>query len=332
MDRGMVGPPRPSKRGWCFTSHEVLPAAHPRAAANATHLERFVKFLLWSRGGWRLFVDGPPTLVAELAAHYRDTATGRFDASLVASRCSTIRSRSCTRATCRRSAPRRDRSDATSRAAASASTSAAAIARWRRSSTAAWSSARRRCGTRTTSRSAVPLRRHHGFAGEGRRAPPRVDAIGGSAAGVYVNNRVKAGSLFPRRAEEPVRCAREGPVPRGAPRLGRRAVRGGERRRGDRARRLDVARGQRHSRHRARHEHRRRLRHARRQHHLVARRARVRADRLSPWRRDRRVVGRLRRRLAVFLAAVRRPADARGRHRLARRHGAARAAETRCSP
>ena len=61
----------------------VLPAAHARAAANATHLERFVKFLLWSRGGWRLFVDGPPTLVAELAAHYRDTATGRFDASLV---------------------------------------------------------------------------------------------------------------------------------------------------------------------------------------------------------------------------------------------------------
>ena len=25
----------------------VLPATHPRAAANGTHLERFVKFLLW---------------------------------------------------------------------------------------------------------------------------------------------------------------------------------------------------------------------------------------------------------------------------------------------
>jgi len=50
----------------------VLPAAHARAAANATHLERFVKFLLWSRGGWRLFVDGPPTLVAELAGYGAD--------------------------------------------------------------------------------------------------------------------------------------------------------------------------------------------------------------------------------------------------------------------
>ena len=72
-------------------------------------------------------------LVAALAAHYRDTATGRFDSSLVASRCSTIRSRSCTRANCRpQSAPRRDRSDAISRAAASASTLAAVIERWRR--------------------------------------------------------------------------------------------------------------------------------------------------------------------------------------------------------
>ena len=42
------------------------------------------------RGGWRLFIDGPPTLVARLAAHYRDTATGRFDASSCASRCSII--------------------------------------------------------------------------------------------------------------------------------------------------------------------------------------------------------------------------------------------------
>ena len=49
---------------------------------------------------------------------------------------------------------------------------------------------------------------------------PRVDAIGGSAAGVYVNNRVKAGSLFRGVPKQPVRCAGEEPVPRGAPSLG----------------------------------------------------------------------------------------------------------------
>ena len=64
----------------------VLPASHPHAAANSRYLERFVKFLLWSRGGWRIHVAGPAPLVAGLAAHYRDTATGRFDAHLVGER------------------------------------------------------------------------------------------------------------------------------------------------------------------------------------------------------------------------------------------------------
>ena len=40
----------------------------------------------------------------------------------------------------------------------------------------------------------------------------------------------------------------------------------------------------------------------------------------NPGRRGRRVVGRLRRRLAVLLAAGRRPADAGGRHRRSGRH------------
>src|SRR5262245_57893679 len=42
------------------------------ASANAFYLERIVKFLLWSRGGFRLHVDGPTELAARLAAHYRD--------------------------------------------------------------------------------------------------------------------------------------------------------------------------------------------------------------------------------------------------------------------
>ena len=32
----------------------VLPESHPQADANRTYLERFVKFILWSRGGWRI--------------------------------------------------------------------------------------------------------------------------------------------------------------------------------------------------------------------------------------------------------------------------------------
>ena len=65
---------------------QVLPESHPQAAANGRFLERLVKFLLWSRGGWRIHVDGPEPLVTRLAAHYRETPTGRFDAHLVAER------------------------------------------------------------------------------------------------------------------------------------------------------------------------------------------------------------------------------------------------------
>ncbi len=52
-------------------------------AANAAHLERLVKFLLWSRGAWRVSIAGPENLVAGLQAHYRDSATGRFDADIM---------------------------------------------------------------------------------------------------------------------------------------------------------------------------------------------------------------------------------------------------------
>ena len=130
-----------------------------------------------------------------------------------------------------------------------------------------------------------------------------------------MNNRVQGRLAVPRRAAGPVRGAGQGPVPRDPEGLERRPVRGRERRRGHGAGRLDVARRERDSRHRARHQHGGRLRHARRQHHLVAQRAGLRADRLQPGRAGRRMVGRLRRRLAVLLAAGGRPADAGRRHR-----------------
>ena len=54
-----------------------------QAAGNYTYVERIVKFLLWSRGGWRIYFDGPATLAARLAAHYREDATGKFDSDMV---------------------------------------------------------------------------------------------------------------------------------------------------------------------------------------------------------------------------------------------------------
>jgi hypothetical protein len=61
----------------------VLPESHPQAAINAFFLERLVKFILWSRGGWRIYVDGPAALADHLEAHYQKDETGRFDAHFV---------------------------------------------------------------------------------------------------------------------------------------------------------------------------------------------------------------------------------------------------------
>ena len=37
----------------------AFPDGHPRADANLVYAERLVKFLLWARGGWHVYVGGP---------------------------------------------------------------------------------------------------------------------------------------------------------------------------------------------------------------------------------------------------------------------------------
>lgn len=65
---------------------EVFPGSDGRAAANVIHVQRLVKFLLWSRGGFRVYVAGPAELAKAVANYFRDTATGKFDADLMGNR------------------------------------------------------------------------------------------------------------------------------------------------------------------------------------------------------------------------------------------------------
>jgi predicted NBD/HSP70 family sugar kinase len=65
---------------------EILPESHPQAAANFTYLGRILRLLLWSRGGFRIHFHGPANLATKLAAYYRDTLTGKFDSDIVATR------------------------------------------------------------------------------------------------------------------------------------------------------------------------------------------------------------------------------------------------------
>jgi predicted NBD/HSP70 family sugar kinase len=171
---------------------EVLPDSHPQASGNAAYLERFVKFILWS-----VHVDAPPGLVDGLASHYRNTPTGRFDAHMVGRRMfdhslEVVRTgdvpseHARTRPLGRHLDGCRIGFDlgGSDRKAAALIDGEVVF-----SDETVWDPYHK----------PDPKYHYEGLMDSLRKAAahlPRVDAIGGSAAGVYVNNRVKVGSLF----------------------------------------------------------------------------------------------------------------------------------------
>ncbi len=60
----------------------IFDMTHPQAAANFFYVERLVKFLLWQWGGWRIMVGGPPQIAQFLQYCYSDTGLRAFDAEL----------------------------------------------------------------------------------------------------------------------------------------------------------------------------------------------------------------------------------------------------------
>lgn len=175
----------------------ILPDGHPQAAGNATFIERFVKFILWSRGGWRIYIDGPRALAAHLVTHYRDTATGRFDAHMVGERMfdhplevvhttELPAEHAETRPLGRHLKGNRIGFDlgGSDRKVAAVIDGEVVF-----SDETVWDPYHK----------PDPQYHYDGLMDSLQKAAahlPRVDAIGGSAAGVYVNNRVKVGSLF----------------------------------------------------------------------------------------------------------------------------------------
>jgi len=177
----------------------VLPAADPLASANLHLLERWLKFLLWSRGGFRIHFAGPAELVEGLRRHYRDTQAGRFDAEIMGGR---IYERPFELVACTADGLPREKASTQplgrhlegcrigfDLGGSDRKVAAVLDGRVMFSEEAVWDPIKQ----------ADPQYHFDGIMDSLKRAAahlPRVDAIGGSAAGVYVNNRVKVASLF----------------------------------------------------------------------------------------------------------------------------------------
>ena len=176
---------------------ELFPEDTPGSELNYLHVERILKFLLWSRGGWRIYFDGPASIANKLAAHYRDDATGKFDSELVGAK---MFDHPLEVVNTKDIPPERAQSKPLGRHLdgcrigfdlGGSDRKAAAVID----------------GKVVFSEETVwdpyfhPDPQYHfdGIMDSLKNAAahlPRVDAIGGSAAGIYVNNRVKAASLF----------------------------------------------------------------------------------------------------------------------------------------
>jgi hypothetical protein len=57
----------------------VFPDGHPRAGENFYYIERIVKFLLWQRGGYKLYIGGPRTIGEHIREVYSPQGERRFD-------------------------------------------------------------------------------------------------------------------------------------------------------------------------------------------------------------------------------------------------------------
>jgi predicted NBD/HSP70 family sugar kinase len=65
-----------------YLSHfktQVYPDGHARAGANLRYVERVIKFLLWQKGGWKIYVGGPQSIGEYIRVCYSATGERRFD-------------------------------------------------------------------------------------------------------------------------------------------------------------------------------------------------------------------------------------------------------------
>lgn len=184
--------------GSVFHHHtRVFDETHPLAKGNFRFVERLIKFLLWGRGGFRVYVQGPESLAIKLQDYYQRTPTGQFDSEIMGNR---IYGRAFEVLVTKKVPDEKSSSTPLGRhldgcrigfdlGGSDRKVAALINGECVFSEETAWSPITQ----------SDPAYHFDGIMDSLLKAAahlPRVDAIGGSVAGVYVNNRVKVASLF----------------------------------------------------------------------------------------------------------------------------------------
>jgi predicted NBD/HSP70 family sugar kinase len=177
----------------------VFPDSHPRAAANLPYAERLLKFLLWARGGWRVYVGGSPAVAAHLAAVYAPDGPRRFDVEFMGPQ---LYQQRFVVTACAHDAvpPARETAHPLGRhldgcrigfdlGASDLKVSAVVNGEAVFSDEIVWEPVEQTDPAYHYERITAALRL-------AQARMPRLDAIGGSSAGVYVDNQPRAASLF----------------------------------------------------------------------------------------------------------------------------------------
>lgn len=176
----------------------VLPPAAGHLEATLLYAERTVKFLLWQRGGWKVYVGGPAEIGRHIQSVYRGNGARGFDAKFMSElyerrfEAEVMRAEDVPEAK-ETSLPLGRHLDGRrvgfDLGASDRKASAVINGQSVFEEEVGWDP-----------RSAKDPEYHYrGVMDSIRRAAahlPQLDAVGGSAAGIYVNNRVRAGSLY----------------------------------------------------------------------------------------------------------------------------------------
>jgi len=176
----------------------IYPEDHPRSIANLQYAERILKFLLWQRGGWKVYIGGPRWVYDNMKRSHSPDGERKFDYQFVKK----VYDRQLELVGCNPSdvPPAQERGNPLGRhldgyrigfdlGASDLKVAAVADGKPVFSEEIVWEPATQ----------PDPEYHYRNIIEALRKAAaklPRLDAIGGSAAGVYVDNQVRVASLF----------------------------------------------------------------------------------------------------------------------------------------